>query len=252
MAGTRFPVTANTEKSISSHKPQNREEGGGMQPHSTIGLPRGSDMKTNAKFVPNRIKNIDGIKYFTEQQIKMLRASVKELADLDQAKGRVTAVREWMVIDLITSSGMRVAETANVRCGDLKIGFSDSEVFVRCGKGSRSRHIQIPQSLKQHLALFLKWKQDQGEATENEAHLFVGQRGSWTPQAIQQVVKKHLKALGLYEPGQICACPAPFICLPCLPQKPGSARGSDSLRPCERSDHTDLHPCQQGGHSGTH
>ena len=160
-----------------------------MQPHFTIGLPWESDMKANAKFVQNRIKNIDGIKYFTEQQIKMLRASVKELADLDQTKGRVTAVREWMVIDLITSSGMRVAETANVRCGDLKIGFSDSEVFVRCGKGSRSRHIQIPQSLKQHLALFLKWKQSQGESTENEAHLFVGQRGSWTPQAIQQVVK---------------------------------------------------------------
>ena len=159
-------------------------------------------MKTNAKFVQNRIKNTDGIKYFTEQQIKMLRASVKELADLDQAMGRVTAIREWMVIDLITSSGMRVAEAANVRCGDLKIGLSESEVFVRCGKGARSRHIQIPDSLKQHLTQFLKWKRKRGEAVQNDAHLFVGQRGPWTAQAIQQVVKKQLKALKIYERGR--------------------------------------------------
>jgi integrase/recombinase XerD len=148
------------------------------------------------------IRNIDGVKYFTEPQIKMLRASVQKAAELDHAMGRVTAIREWMVIDLITSSGMRVAEAANIRCGDLKIGLSESEVFVRCGKGARSRHIQIPGNLKQHLTQFLKWKQKRGEAVQNDAHLFVGQRGPWTTQAIQQVVKKQLKALGLYERGK--------------------------------------------------
>ena len=148
------------------------------------------------------VRNIDGIKYFTEQQIRMLRASVEKAAEFDQAMGRVTAIREWMVIDLITSSGMRVAEAANVRCGDLKIGLSESEVFVRCGKGARSRHIQIPDSLKQHLTQFLKWKRKRGEVVQNDAHLFVGQRGAWTAQAIQQVVKKHLKAMGLYERGK--------------------------------------------------
>jgi site-specific recombinase XerD len=148
------------------------------------------------------VRNIDGIKYFTEQQIRMLRASVQKAAKLDQAMGRVTAIREWMVIDLITSSGLRVAEAANVRCGDLKIGLFESEVFVRCGKGARSRHIQIPDGLKQHLTQFLKWKRKQGEAVQNDAHLLVGQRGAWTVQAIQQVVKKHLKAMGLYERGK--------------------------------------------------
>jgi site-specific recombinase XerD len=158
--------------------------------------------KVKARPGYNRIKNIDGIKYFTEQQIKMLRLLVRELADLDQAKGRITAIREWMVIDLITSSGMRVGEAANIRCGDLKIGYSECEVFVRCGKGSRSRHIQIPKSLKQHLKRFLKWKEDRGEDITPDAHLFFGQRGPWTTQAIQQIVKKHLKALGFYEPGK--------------------------------------------------
>jgi site-specific recombinase XerD len=32
--------------------------------------------------------------------------------------------------------------------------------------------------------------------------LFIGQRGKWTSQAIQQLIKKYLKALHLYEPGK--------------------------------------------------
>ena len=38
--------------------------------------------------------------------------------------------------------------------------------------------------------------QDQGD------YLFVGQRGSWTAQAIQQIVKKYLKDLAIYEKGK--------------------------------------------------
>lgn len=32
--------------------------------------------------------------------------------------------------------------------------------------------------------------------------MFTGQRGQWTRQAIQQLVKKYLKRLDLYEPGK--------------------------------------------------
>jgi integrase/recombinase XerD len=175
-----------------------------MKPPTVIYLPKDKRKKAKDRSGQNRIKNIDGIKYFTELQIKMLRRSVREQADLDQSKGRITAIREWMVVDLITSSGMRVGEAANVRCGDLKIGYSECEVFVRCGKGSRSRHIQIPKGLKQHLKRFLKWKENRNEPITAESHLFIGQRGPWTTQAIQQIVKKHLKALKIYERGKSC------------------------------------------------
>ncbi len=145
------------------------------------------------------IKNIDGIKYFTEQQIKLLRRTVRDRAELDRSKGQVTAVREWLTIDLLTSTGLRVSEAANVRCGDLKAGYGESALFVREGKGSKSRTVQIPDFLKKHVKSFIAWKQSRGEHTGQNDHLFVGQRGPWTAQAIQQLVKKHLKALGLYE-----------------------------------------------------
>jgi site-specific recombinase XerD len=36
----------------------------------------------------------------------------------------------------------------------------------------------------------------------HDDHLFVRQRGAWTNQAIQQIVKKYLKRLDLYEEGK--------------------------------------------------
>ncbi len=154
----------------------------------------------NCRRAPShRITNIDGIKYFTQQQIKLLRRTVRDQAALDTDRGQVTAVREWMAIDLLTSTGLRVSEAANVRCGDLKAGYGESALFVRDGKGSKSRTVQIPDSLKKHFKQFITWKQSRGEATGPDDYLFVGQRGAWTAQAIQQLVKKYLKALGLYE-----------------------------------------------------
>jgi integrase/recombinase XerD len=59
-----------------------------------------------------KVKSIDGFKYFSQQQIKLLRRTVRDQATLDQAGGQVTAVREWMAIDLLTSTGLRVSEAA--------------------------------------------------------------------------------------------------------------------------------------------
>jgi len=149
-----------------------------------------------------RIINIDGFKYFNRDQVRLIRRTVKDRAILDRQKGKVTGIREWMVVDLLTSTGVRVAEAANIRCGDSKLGYSESEIFIREGKGSRSRTIQIPESLEKHLKQFLKWKRDRKEPTDRDDHLFIGQRGPWSSQAIQQVVKKYLRFLGLYESGK--------------------------------------------------
>lgn len=146
-----------------------------------------------------RIVNSDGVKYFSHQQIKLLRRTVRDQAELDRSRGRITAIREWMAIDLLTSTGLRVSEAADVRCGDLRAGYGESALFVRQGKGGKSRTVEIPGSLRTHLRQFLNWKQSQGEPTGPDDHLFLGQRGPWTAQAIQQIVKKYLKALGLYE-----------------------------------------------------
>ena len=146
-----------------------------------------------------QIQNIDGVKYYSDQQIKLLRRTVRDQAALDIDRSQITAIREWMAIDLITSSGLRVSEAANVRCGDIKAGYGESALFVRDGKGAKSRTVQIPGALKKHLKQFIIWKASRGEPTSPDDYLFIGQRGPWTAQAIQFLVKKYLKLLCLYE-----------------------------------------------------
>jgi len=61
--------------------------------------------------VSRQVTNIDGVKYYSDQQIKLLRRAARDQAALDLDRGQVTAVREWMAIDLITSSGLRVSRS---------------------------------------------------------------------------------------------------------------------------------------------
>jgi integrase/recombinase XerD len=149
-----------------------------------------------------RVRNVDGIKYFNAKQVKLIRRQARDEAELDDQKGKITGIREWMAIDILTSTGLRVSEAANLRCGDLKLGYGESKIFVREGKGKISGHVIVNESLKKHLKQFLNWKKGRGEAIKEDDYLFVGQRGKWTGQAIQQIVKKYLKQLDLYTPGK--------------------------------------------------
>lgn len=144
----------------------------------------------------------DSFPYFNEQQIKLLRRSVKDAANLAKQQEQVTAIREWMLIDLLTSTGLREAEAADIRCGDLQAAYGESSIIVRNGKGSKSRIVQIPDSLKLHMKSFIHWKSDRQEPTGKDDHLFIGQRGAWKPSAVQQAVKKWLRKLNLYETGK--------------------------------------------------
>jgi integrase/recombinase XerD len=148
------------------------------------------------------VRSADGVKYFNAAQIKELRRIVRDAADLGLSKGRVTAVREWAAVDILTSAGLRVGEVVDLRCGDVKTGYAQSALFVRAGKGSKARTVEIPESLKRHLKRFIGWKEKRGEPTGLDDFLFTGQRGPWTAQAVQQAVKKYLKWLGLYENGK--------------------------------------------------
>jgi len=169
----------------------------GTENSRTIQFP--ANQEKVSTIASRQIQNIDGIKYYSDQQIKLLRRTVRNQAALDIERGQVTAIREWMAIDLVTSSGLRVSEAANVRCGDIKAGYAESALFVRDGKGAKSRTVQIPDALKRHLKQFIVWKASRGEPTGQDDYLFIGQRGPWSVQAIQFLVKKYLKGLGIYE-----------------------------------------------------
>ncbi len=144
----------------------------------------------------------DGFKFFTELQIKLLRRTSRNAAQLAREKGQVTAVRDWALVDLLTTTGMRAHEAADFRCGDIRAGYGESAIYVRSGKGDKSRTVEIPESLKTHLKSFLVWKRERGETTSPDDHLFIGQRGPWSPWCVGKRVKGYLRKLELYEPGK--------------------------------------------------
>jgi integrase/recombinase XerD len=159
-------------------------------------------VKNNAVIALKAKRTGDGFKYFNELQIKLIRRKSRNSAQLAKEKGNVTAVRDWMLIDLLTSTGMREAEAADMRCGDILAGYGQSACYVRNGKDDKSRTIQIPDSLRIHLKSFLVWKQEYGEPVGTDDYLFIGRRGPWTPWAVGEIVKKYLRQLGLYQNGK--------------------------------------------------
>jgi site-specific recombinase XerD len=159
-------------------------------------------MKKNATATPKAKRTGDGFKYFNELQVKLIRRTARDAAQLAKEKGQITAIRDWMLIDLLTSTGVREAEASDMRCGDILAGYGQSACYIRSGKGDKSRTIQIPDSLRIHLKSFLVWKQEHGEPVGEDAFLFIGQRGPWTPWAVGEIVKKYLRQLGLYQTGK--------------------------------------------------
>ncbi len=69
-----------------------------------------------------------------------------------------------------------MAEVADLRISDLKTGYGQSSLFVRNGKGRKSRTVEVPESLKRHLKRFLSWKVTRGEFIGYDDFVFQGCR----------------------------------------------------------------------------
>lgn len=140
------------------------------------------------------------IKSFTLDEVQEFRDRVR--GNLNKHPEYIAANREWMAVDLLTLTGMRVSEVTNVTCSDIR-NTPRNTLNVRSTK-SRGGHriIEIPPSLEEHLLEFIEWKRNRGESVEDGDPIFIGQRGKWTRQAIQQIVKKYLKTSNNYTPGK--------------------------------------------------
>ena len=97
-----------------------------------------------------------------------------------------------MIIDLALQAGLRVGEISNLEIKDLFIEKGHSHIYIRQGKGNKSRLVTIGESLRNHLRRYLK------ERKSNIQNLFTSERSDMmTTSAIQKVVKKVMKLAGL-------------------------------------------------------
>ncbi len=137
------------------------------------------------------------IRYLTTEELTRLRRYAEARATQANDAGTVTAVRAWTLLDTLLCSGLRASEIAALRIGDCLLGYGQSALVVRHGKGNKQREVFIPQELKTHLKAFLAWKATRGEDISDRAFVFVGQRGPLTRFGVWEAVKRLMASVGL-------------------------------------------------------
>jgi len=79
--------------------------------------------------------SIDREKILDLDQRSKLLGTCKDKAKLDLFYGRETWVKRYMLVDLELYTGLRVAEIANLKIGDINLRARDPYLIVRNGRG---------------------------------------------------------------------------------------------------------------------
>lgn len=94
--------------------------------------------------------------------------------------------RDLAIIQMMLGAGLRISEAAALKVSDLEISDRSGWVKVRVGKGMKSRSIPLNVHVRKALEAYLKIRPD-----EDEADLFLGQRGPLSEWGIHAIVKKY-------------------------------------------------------------
>lgn len=115
--------------------------------------------------------------------------------DLDGARELLNAVdgrhevRDRTIITLFLTTGLRVSELANLDESDIE----GSSLYIRSGKGNKSRVVQLNEQTKSLLNDYLEQKQNRCDGA-----LFTSQKGNrMAVPSIQGMVKKYVRKAGL-------------------------------------------------------
>ncbi len=142
---------------------------------------------------------LDESKFLTEEEAARLRRKTSRRAEKALETGAKTAVRDWFVIDLAMSTGLRVQEIANLRCADFFLQEGRSSLLVRNGKGGRSRLVRFSERFKQHVQEYIAWKKLAGEPTAPSSPIVwsTNSRGPMSKRGLQEIFNRCATKAGI-------------------------------------------------------
>ncbi|MDD4564238.1 MAG: tyrosine-type recombinase/integrase [Eubacteriales bacterium] len=94
------------------------------------------------------------------------------------------------IIELLISTGIRVSELCNLRLQDITLDGDKSKIHV-VGKGSVNRAIPLNTDAKKAIEDYLEVRPN-----TDQDNLIIGQRGSYSRNAINLILEKYGKSLG--------------------------------------------------------
>jgi site-specific recombinase XerD len=138
---------------------------------------------------------LDESQYFNTAQIARLMRAVARAWRSRKFLRR----REAFVIHLGLSTGLRVAEMANLRLADLQLSGPWRSVVVQRGKGGKRRVVRISRDCKQRCLAFIEAKQAAGEPVRMDAPVFYSPATgeALTTRALQKAFKRLVRKAGL-------------------------------------------------------
>ena len=142
---------------------------------------------------------LDESKYLSTKDVRRLLRVTKKRAKLSIRPSDKPTVREYLIIHLTLSTGLRVSELSSLKCGDIFLDGTRSSLIVRNGKGGESRTVALSKTIKNHIVQYLKWKGQAGELVSSGAPLLLSRvtGNSLTVRAIQKAFKRCAELAGL-------------------------------------------------------
>ena len=131
---------------------------------------------------------LDESKFLSTGEVKRLLHTAKTRAE----RSGGTARRDYLIVHLALSTGLRVSEVASLKCGDIFIEDGMSSLLVRSGKGGKPRSVAFNGALKDHLVEYLHWKRENSEPVTDDAPLLASSNTGrcMTTRAIQKAFKR--------------------------------------------------------------
>jgi integrase/recombinase XerD len=131
-------------------------------------------------------------KFLSREEINKLLETARKRAEVALARGHKVAVRDYFIVDLALSTGLRVAEIADLKCKDFFLRDGFCALLVRNGKGGKKRLVRFNGAFKRHYEEFISWKRTVGEPMGLSAPLLLSSNTSdhMTTRAIEKAFKR--------------------------------------------------------------
>lgn len=142
--------------------------------------------------------SIPPYRFLPREEIQVLRNCARDrVTDGDGASP--SRILERIVIEIALGSGLRVAEIADLQCGDLALGKNSGSLVVRKGKGGKRRTVIVSSHLCRVLGKFLRWKVANKQSTGPSAPLLKSRvsGGALSTRALQKMFSRVLSAAQL-------------------------------------------------------
>ena len=106
--------------------------------------------------------------------------------------------RNYIIIDLLYSCGLRVSELCNLKLND--IDFFSNSIIVKSGKGSKDRYLVLHEKLVEELKDYITHARNRllaGSKDEDNRHLLINYKGTTlTPRGVRKILNTIMDKTG--------------------------------------------------------